>query len=162
MSLPRHWNEQALWEHGLQQGSACFQALNEIVTHLQRLLGPQHARKAKVVPWAAWAADAIALVLCILESSVRDCWVLFSDITKRRRLSGEPAAVCAAPSDVLSSDQLEDMLGRKVNSDGWPKIGLRSALKWLKPVLPAPLCNYSMREISYPKKKVIRHGWRIY
>ena len=64
--------------------------------------------------------------------------VLFNVISKRKRLGDDPAAVCAAPSDILSSDQLEDLLDNKVIGDGWPKVSLRSALKWLKPVLPAP------------------------
>lgn len=84
--LPSQWHEQALWEHGLNRSSEVLHGLLDLVVDFQRLIHQKAVfRKASLPHWVVWAVEVCTLVFCILESCVRDGWVLFADTRGRKR-----------------------------------------------------------------------------
>ena len=80
-----------------------------------------------------WAAEVLTLLLSVVESCVRDGWVLFADLESRKRKRH------SQQNQVFSDDDdFETMLFRNHRDHGWPQSCVKSCLKWLKPLSQDP------------------------
>ena len=87
IKMPHHWHESSLWEHNFNRCSSVLLGLDELVRIFQAMVQPSVFRKACLPDWVVWAVEVLTLLLCVVESCVRDGWVLFADLEGRKRKS---------------------------------------------------------------------------
>ncbi|CAE7246984.1 unnamed protein product [Symbiodinium natans] len=136
IALPSHWHEPALWEHGLGCAKGALASLSGTVHLLVLADLSQLAKKATLPAWLTWCIDVLVLLLSIIESSVRDVWVLFARVDKRKR--PRAAALPAAQQEPFSEDELERLLRQGQQNGIWPQSAISTCLRWLRPARPQP------------------------
>ena len=115
IKMPHHWHEPSLWKHGLNRCNPVLLSLDELVRAFQDIVQPSTFRRACLPDWVEWAVEVITLLLRVVESCVRDGWVLFADIEgrKRKRQSQQRPAFS-------NEDDFEAMLLRNQRDHDWP------------------------------------------
>ena len=128
IKMPHHWHEPSLWKHELNRCNPVLLSLDELVRAFQDIVQPSTFRRACLPDWVEWAVEVITLLLRVVESCVRDGWVLFADIEgrKRKRQSQQRPAFS-------NEDDFEAMLLRNQRDHDWPQCCVKSCPKWLKP-----------------------------
>ena len=137
VSLPAHWHEPALWEHGLNCARGVLTAFESLSDGFSSLISMDDVRKSSPPKWITWSIDVLVLIFYIIEACIRDVWVLFAAVDKRKKAR----VADRAPSDgghLRDEDELESFLKQARRDHAWPQSSVRACLKWLKPVLPRP------------------------
>ena len=75
----------------------------------------------------------LTLLLFVVESCVRDGWVLFADLEGRKRKRQSQQNLVFS-----DEDDFEAMLLRNRRDHGWPQSCVKTCLKWLKPLTHDP------------------------
>ena len=133
IKMPHHWHESSLWEHGFNRCSSVLLGLDELVRTFQEMVQPSVFRKACLPDWVVWAVEVLTLLLCVVESCVRDGWVLFADLEGRKRKRQSQQNLVFS-----DEDDFEAMLLRNQRDHGWPQSCVKTCLKWLKPLTHDP------------------------
>ena len=132
VSLPLCWHEEAPWEHGVTRASTCLSVftryLQELINHTR--LSAVNASSHQVLE--QWFVDVVAWLLCLIESFIRDAWVLFAGVDRRVKKCRSPAV-----QQSTCCDSLEDICGALHTAEAtgaWPHNCVRTCLRWLRPV----------------------------
>ena len=95
-----------------------------------------------------WIVDVLAWLLCLIESFIRDAWVLFAKLDRRVKAKRTNHGYSAS---LEHEDSLEVTcrLLRAANQDGsWPLGAVQTCFRWLKPPAAVP-----------PDKLLIENRW---
>eukprot|EP00435_Cladocopium_sp_Y103_P009485 s3648_g2.t1 len=129
---------EVLWGQLLQKLSLTLHNplhLGEAVSAVALPLRQRIAKSWKERRWHQcfeWVADVISLFMCVIESLVRDGWVLFAAVDRRskKRRVGQY-------NDILwktdSPDEVADMLRGCAKDESWPESCVKTCLRWLDP-----------------------------
>ena len=131
VALPRRWHEEVLWGHGISRATACLSALSglfhEIVVHASTSL----ASNFHVHTLEQWVVDVCAWLLCVVESFIRDAWVLFAGVDRRVKRCRGPDLEQNLDCDNL--DEICDALSKAEAIGTWPQNCVSTCLQWLRP-----------------------------
>ena len=157
-----HWNEPSLWEHGFNRCSSVLHflpGLDELVRASRRRFNL--AFSEKLLPdWVVWAVEVLTLLLFVVESCVRDGWVLFADLEGRKRKRQSQQNLVFS-----DEDDFEAMLLRNRRDHGWPQSCVKTCqvaqTSNLLLILVILLAGYSVTVPFFQGRTVTKPGFII-
>ena len=135
VSLPCHWHEESLWEHGISRASRCLSSLTSVFGLVCSLVQSRPAPVGARLAFDQWLVDVLAWLLCLVESFVRDAWVLFAKLD--RRVKAKRTRSEAYEQDDILEDTCR-LLHCARAEGAWPQGAVATCLRWLKPPTIVP------------------------
>lgn len=132
--------------------SSVLLGLDELVRAFQEMVQPSVFRKACLPVWVAWAVEVLTLLLCVVESCVRDGWVPFADLEGRKRKR-------QSQQNLVFSDERR-LSGTKETMAG-PSPASRLVSTTSNLLLMILLAGYSVTVPFFQEQKVTKPGFII-